>query len=391
MSKYVMNKDSSAPWMIDESNQGWTLGKKATISVANEAAINVAAGIDNSMIKLDGDLDASGAGSEGLRVMGDATTVEIKKAAHIEAEDGIFNAATGNRIETFGTIEATARGIVSDGGLEVVNGGRISGDDGILLFGESSVTNLKGGLIEGDAHGVRLVTLTEARLENYGKITADGLAVDIGGTGDGYLMNEGRIVGDVRLGGGDDYFNNVEGKITGQVAGGFGDDNYYVGKNKVELIEGFDEGYDRVYSYASRKLGENFEEIYLLGDKNVNATGNSQVNLVRGNPSDNVLRGKGGHDYLEGHYGDDTLVGGAGSDHFLFRQNYGRDTVADFNAAEDVLAIIGLVDDFAELASLVSQHGGDAWISFGGGDRLILKDVDVTEVTEDNVVFNIPI
>ncbi|MBX9457754.1 MAG: hypothetical protein KL863_17995 [Rhizobium sp.] len=390
MSKYVKNKDSSDPWMIDESSQGWTLGKKATISVANEAAINILLGSDNNMIKLAGDLDASGAGSDGLRIMGDATTVEIKKSSQIKAEDGIFNASTGSRIETFGTIEATDRGIVSDGGLDLVNGGRIKADEAIALFGESSVKNLNGGVIEGDALGVRLVTLTETKLENYGKILADGLAVNISGTGDGYLMNEGRIVGDVQFGSGNDYFNNVEGKTTGQVAGGHGSDDYYIGKNKVELVENFDEGHDRVFSYANWKLGENFEEIYVLGDKNINATGNDLGNVVRGNPSDNILRGKGGHDYLEGHAGDDTLIGGSGSDYFIFREGYDRDTVADFDPAEDVLAIISLVSDFAELSSLISQHGDDTWISFGSGDRLILRGIDAADVTEDVVAFNIP-
>lgn len=40
MSKYVKNQDSSDPWMIDESNQTWTLTKNATIAVVGEAAID---------------------------------------------------------------------------------------------------------------------------------------------------------------------------------------------------------------------------------------------------------------------------------------------------------------------------------------------------------------
>ena len=47
-------------------------------------------------------------------------------------------------------------------------------------------------------------------------------------------------------------------------------------------------------------------------------------------------------------------------------------------------------DSFDEVAPFISQHGDDTWISLGGGDRLILKDVDAGDLNEDNVVFNIP-
>lgn len=389
MSKYIKTQDSSDPWLIDESNGLWTLGKQATISVANEAAIQVGLGKNDNVIRLRGDLDAQGAGSEGLRIEGDGTSVDIARSSRITAEDGVYNTSTGSLIENAGFIDGGDRGIASDSGIAVINSGRIAGDAAITVLGEATVTNLKGGLIEGDSVGVRVSTFGSADIVNDGKIVAGGLAVHVNSAGDSNLTNNGKIVGDVQFGSGNDRIDTVDGRITGQVSGGLGHDDYIIASRKIDLSENLGGGYDEVTTYVSHKLRANFEVLYLGGENALKGTGNGLDNSLKGNSADNILRGKGGEDRIDGAAGDDLLIGGSGPDTFVFKPNYDHDTIADFDAAEDYLAILEVFDSFDDVAPLISQHGNDTWISLGGGDRLILKNVDAAELNEDNVLFNI--
>lgn len=391
MSKYVKNKDSNDPWMIDESNQVWTLGNKATIAVTGEPAINIAAGNDGNLLKLRGDIDAKGAGSQGLFIEGDNTTVRIRASSLIEARDGIYNTSAGSFIENKGVIDAKTRGIASDSDIDIVNSGRISADSAIAVLGEATITNLKGGRIEGDAVGIRVSTFGSADIINHGKITAEDSAIVVNSAGNSELNNYGKIVGDVMFGAGHDRIDSAEGKIVGKVSGGPGNDDYSIGSRKFNLVESFNSGYDRVFSSADHTLRKNFEELQLAGDKSVDGTGNGLNNMVRGNEGDNVIRGKGGNDYLGGNGGEDLLVGGGGGDYFIFNTSDGHDTIADLNIAkDDVALLVDGYDSFDDVAPHISQHGDDTWISLGGGDRIILKNIDADDVTEDTIIFNIP-
>lgn len=391
MSKYTKNQDRNEPWIIDESNQTWLLGKKATISVSGEAAISIAAGVTESLLKLKGDIDAKGAGSMGVNILGDSTTLQIKASSLIEARDGIHNLSADSVIENDGHIDGKDRGIDSDAGVDIINRGRISGDYAIDVGGDATITNLKGGMIEGEAAGIRVNTIGSAHIVNNGRIIGEDIAVLVNSGGDSDFVNGGRIVGDVQFGQGNDDIDVSHGKVIGDVSGGLGHDTYYVGKSKVHLVENFDSGADLVVSSVSHKLAANIESLTLAGSKSIDATGNELRNSINGNDADNVLRGKAGNDYLFGGLGDDTLIGGSGGDTFVFTPGDDKDTVADFDLNHDMVAVIDFgMNSFDELAPLISQHGADTWISFGGGDRLILRNIDAEDVTEDVVTFNIP-
>ncbi len=96
--------------------------------------------------------------------------------------------------------------------------------------------------------------------------------------------------------------------------GGPGDDNYRVDAAADQVIENFNQGYDRVESSASFQLGGNIEELQLTGTDNLKGTGNDSDNRIVGNTGDNQLFGLAGDDHLEGGAGDDLLDGGSGSD-----------------------------------------------------------------------------
>lgn len=391
MSKYVKNQSSTDPWIIDESGMNWKLGAQATIAVEAEPAIIVAVGNDGNTIRLKGDLDAGGTGSEGLHVEGDDTTVRIGKSSRIDGEDGIYNTGSGSVIQNAGTIDGGERGIGSDAALDIVNRGRISGDTAISVLGEASVTNLKGGVIDGGSVGIRISTFGSAEIVNEGRIVGDGLAIQVNSAGDSDLTNHGRIVGDIQFGAGNDRFDMTDGRIIGQVSGGLGHDTYVVGKKPVDIVENAGGGYDTVYAFASHALGDNFDVIWLSGDRAIDGVGNALDNEVHGNSGDNLMQGKGGDDRIIGFQGDDVLEGGGGNDHFVFRPGYGKDIVTDFDVAQEYVALLEFgLDSFDDVQPHISQKGDDTWISLGSGDRIILRDVDAGNLTEANFAYNIP-
>lgn len=59
--------------------------------------------------------------------------------------------------------------------------------------------------------------------------------------------------------------------------------------------------------------------------------GDGMANQISGLNGNDFLWGGGGNDILIGGAGDDTISGGAGLDTFVFRNNFGHDTITDFN------------------------------------------------------------
>ena len=96
--------------------------------------------------------------------------------------------------------------------------------------------------------------------------------------------------------------------------GGKGDDVYYVETEGDQTFEQATEGVDRVYSTMSWTLAENFETLILLGQADLDGTGNGQTNRLDGTEGANLLDGAGGNDGLFGKGGADHLVGGDGND-----------------------------------------------------------------------------
>lgn len=94
--------------------------------------------------------------------------------------------------------------------------------------------------------------------------------------------------------------------------GGDGDDTYYVDNTNDQVVETNADtqtgGNDRVFATASYVLSANVETLELLGDANINATGNASANVLKGNSGNNVLDGKAGADSMSGGDGNDTYV-----------------------------------------------------------------------------------
>ncbi|MFW2055939.1 M43 family zinc metalloprotease [Acinetobacter haemolyticus] len=97
--------------------------------------------------------------------------------------------------------------------------------------------------------------------------------------------------------------------------GGVGDDIYYVDNILDNVVEKEGEGYDIIYSTVSYNLkGRHVEELHLVGDAHINATGNTKDNILIGNAGNNILDGGAGNDILDGGLGADVMIGGVGDD-----------------------------------------------------------------------------
>jgi Ca2+-binding RTX toxin-like protein len=109
--------------------------------------------------------------------------------------------------------------------------------------------------------------------------------------------------------------------------GGAGNDIYLVDNTGDSVVENADGGVDEVRSTFSYTLGNNLENLTLLGNAAINATGNAAVNVLTGNSAANQLDGGLGADILLGGVGDDTYIVDDAGDSVFEIQGEGNDTV----------------------------------------------------------------
>lgn len=228
---------------------------------------------------------------------------------------------------------------------------------------------------------------------------AGGLGDDIltGGTGNDNL--DGGAGADLLNGGtGNDSLNGGLGADV--MIGGAGNDIYLVDDIGDTVVESSaaDGGVDLVKSSISWTLGSTFENLTLIGSDDATARGNDLANMLTGNEADNFLFGEAGADRLAGGLGNDTVVGGAdadtlagggGADTFVFATGFGRDTVTDFSASDDTVAIdVAGIDSFAQLS--MTEVSGSVVIAVSKTDTITLKGTTIDELSQhqDHFVFH---
>ncbi|TLU55455.1 MAG: hypothetical protein FDX18_10535, partial [Chlorobium sp.] len=119
-------------------------------------------------------------------------------------------------------------------------------------------------------------------------------------------------------GGGNDTLDGDTGTDT--LVGGTGDDTYPLDSPFDKVIEMSGEGNDSILASVSITLETmpNVENVLLsTGTENLNATGNSNDNLLAGQEGRNLLTGLAGNDTLDGGGDVDTLIGGFGDDSYV--------------------------------------------------------------------------
>ena len=123
----------------------------------------------------------------------------------------------------------------------------------------------------------------------------------------------------------DDFLNGKSGKDS--LTGGLGNDVYSVDNIGDKVTEKSGQGTDLVYSTISYSLTAHVENLILLQNGNINATGNDLNNQLSGNSSDNILNGNTGVDTLKGGQGNDTYIVDSSLDLIIENQNEGIDSV----------------------------------------------------------------
>ena len=100
--------------------------------------------------------------------------------------------------------------------------------------------------------------------------------------------------------------------------------------------------------------------------------------------SDKAILGSTRSDTLQSTTGDDLLVGNGGIDTFVFADNFGNDTIKDFEAEyavgwrhDTIQFSKSVFDDFASMQSHASQVGQDVVIS-SGSNSLTLKNATLS-------------
>jgi Ca2+-binding RTX toxin-like protein len=182
-----------------------------------------------------------------------------------------------------------------------------------------------------------------------------------GGDGDAVPGDYDMLYG----GGGNDDLHAIN-LGAGHMEGGTGNDRYYISSTGYTVVEGFNEGIDKIFVSASWTLGDNFENLEMyhnhddvlqrgLGNDLANdikfsqhsATIYTNVELLGFKGDDTLsyfgsfpagadifMDGGGGNDTIAGHNGNDTMVGGTGND-VLMRSGRGVDVMTGGNGNDD--------------------------------------------------------
>lgn len=229
---------------------------------------------------------------------------------------------------------------------------------------------------ETDIEGTKLLQPTgvTATKDDFilGETGADAIS---GGRGDDTLSGAGGQ-DTLRGGQGDDLL--LGGAADDRLSGGGGADLLKGGGGDDHLSGGRD---------ADTLNGSGGDDVLAGGgghDRLIGRVGHDK--LIGGGGAD-TLRGHSGEDSLEGGAGRDLLVGGAGVDRFIFDDGFGRDRIADFDAAAEILDFTqhGGVNSFGDL-TIASGAAGVAVLD-GAGGRIFLSGVDLSEIDEGDFLF----
>ncbi len=240
--------------------------------------------------------------------------------------------------------------------------------------------------------------------------------------GDGYLHLWGSDTADVLTGGlSDDLLEGNEGNDTlsgndgndtlyggdgndilygengsDQIYGGSGDDTLYGGADSDTLYGAVgaddlrgEDGNDTLRGHAGDDTlrGGTGEDTLYGNSDNDTLRGGANGDVLQGGNGNDVLEGQNGHDRLNGGGGDDIMTGGSGRDVFVFDDNFGNDTITDFDfAANEVLDFsahsgINTIDDLT-----ITYDASNAVITIASGASVTLEGV-TGGLSNDDFIF----
>lgn len=113
--------------------------------------------------------------------------------------------------------------------------------------------------------------------------------------------------------------------------------------------------------------------------------------ILTGTSGNDTLTGNNGNDTISGGAGNDTLSGGDGNDIFVFKPDFGLDTVTDFRSgsgAGDVIEFDNtLFANFEAVLTAASQVGADTVLTHDANNTITLKNVAMANLHADDFWF----
>jgi Ca2+-binding RTX toxin-like protein len=397
---------TSISWTLGATQENLTLLGGAWADLTGNAGINTLTGNDGNNV-LDGrggnDVLIGGLGDDTYRMEAGDTLTEVAGGgtdtivvagsldlslapyAHFEnltlegagefeaTGNGQNNALTGNDQKnrlTGGDGNDTLDGAL---GVDLLIGGK--GDDTyVMTTALDTVTELAG---EGTDTVMADVTVTLTQsLNAVENVTLTGTnAADATGNA---LAN--RLIGNAAVNvlsgaGGRDTLNGAGGADT--LKGGDGDDTYQIDDVSAKAQESTGAGNDTVEtSVTLAQLWGNIENVTLVGNAAIDATGNGLANVIIGNEASNKIDGGTGADDLRGGAGDDVYVIDAAGDKVTEAADEGIDraivaatwTLADNVENGEVSAATGVKLTGNTLGNQLTGAAGNDTLSGGVGN-----------------------
>ncbi|QSL95137.1 M10 family metallopeptidase C-terminal domain-containing protein [Ectopseudomonas toyotomiensis] len=227
-------------------------------------------------------------------------------------------------------------------------------------------------------------------VDNSGDVIIDSSGVDSVRASASYVLGSGLenllLTGNQAISGTGNGLANVldgsQNSAANELRGLGGNDTYIVGFGDM-VIEQVNDGIDLVQAFVSYNLGDNLENLSLLGSDHLTATGNALANTLLGNDGNNVLDGGAGVDTLRGGKGDDTYIVDLTTDNLLEDQilenaGEGMDTLMLRGGNAD-LASPAMIALMANLEALDASATGQLRVNLSGNalnNRLVGNAAD---------------
>ncbi|MBC8996523.1 calcium-binding protein [Pseudomonas sp. N40(2020)] len=387
---------SSINWTLAANLENLELTGNANINGTGNAANNYMTGNDGSNV-LDGgagdDTLDGGLGSDTM-IGGDGVDtyyvdnvgdVVIETDASLTALDRVFssiNYTLGANVENLiligsadlnGTGNAVNNRMTGNIGNNVLDGGLGAdtmiggaGDDIYIVDNYSDIVTEQ----VGEGHDLVRTSISYTLTANVEDLTLIG--------NDHATLTGNALDNVIRGNSGINYIDGGLGADT--MIGGDNYDAYYVDNINDVVIELANEGDDTIFTSVDYTLSDNVEYGQMLGDANLNMTGNDLDNTLHGNNGNNILSGGFGADRMIGESGDDTYIVDNVND-LVFESplNGGHDlirTSVDYSLAENVedgtmlgntdLTLLGNNLDNV----LTGNSGNNVLIGYAGNDKL---------------------
>lgn len=243
---------------------------------------------------------------------------------------------TGNDVLVGGNGNDTIHGLAGNDSISGAAGDdQLFGDEGAdTLYGQAGNDTLDGGLgndslIGGLGDDTYFVDSASDKITENLNEGIDTVLSSVAMTMGSNLENI-TLIGTSAIAAAGNALNNVlrgdSNSAVNALRGGAGNDTYYVGAGDT-VNENVNEGTDTVFAEVSFTLSSTTENLSLVGNHALNATGNGTSNILTGNSGNNIL---------DGGAGADTLAGGGGNDVFKV-DNIGDVLIENVSEGYDVV------------------------------------------------------